>query len=137
VRNTKTVLFACVRNDCRSQIAAALFNSMADPAKARATSAGTRPATAIHPEVVQVLAEERLDAHLEPPKPLTPDLLGTVSHLITMGWDAPSPAVPGLTCEEWPLADPRGASTTEVRRIREVIRAWVVDLIVRNGWERA
>lgn len=131
---TKTVLFACSENAGRSQIAAALFNSMADPAKARATSAGTRPAAAVHPEVVQALAEVRLDTHLEPPKPLTPDLLGRVSHLVTMGCEEHCPVVPGLTREDWPLADSNGAPAAEVRRLREVIRAWVVDLIVRNGW---
>lgn len=133
----KTVLFACDQNAGRSQMAAALFNAMADPAKARAISAGTEPAAAVHPEVVRVLAEEQLDAHLETPRPLTQDLVGRASHLITMGCGAQCPEVPGVTREEWPLDDPLGTPAAELRRLREVIRAWVGDLIVRNGWGQA
>src|SRR5262249_44075526 len=60
----KTILFACDRNAARSQIAAALFNAIADPAKARTTSAGTNPAAEVHPEVVRALAEQALDGDL-------------------------------------------------------------------------
>jgi arsenate reductase len=132
----KTVLFACDQNAGRSQIAAALFNAMADPAKARATSAGTQPAAAVHPEVVRLLCEEELDGHLEPPKPLTHELVGRASLLVTMACRAPCPELPSVTREEWPLSDPLGSPAVELRRLREVLRAWVTDLITRNGWGR-
>jgi len=117
-------------------MAAALFNAMADPAKARAISAGIEPAAAVHPEVVRVLAEEQLDALLESPRALSHDLVGSASLLITMGYGAPWPEVPGVTREEWPLPETLGTPVAELRRLREVIRAWVGDLIARNGWGR-
>ncbi|MGD0524623.1 MAG: arsenate reductase ArsC, partial [Polyangiaceae bacterium] len=81
----KTVLFACVHNAGRSQMAAALFNELADPAKAHAVSAGTDPARAVHSEVVTVMREEGIDLTSIVPQALTDDLASRATLLITMG----------------------------------------------------
>jgi arsenate reductase len=130
----KTVLFACVHNAGRSQMAAALFNRRADPTRARAISAGTEPGQRVHPEVVVALAELGLDvAHLVPQR-LTPELAAGAALLITMGCGEACPAVPGLRREDWPLRDPKGLPVEEVRRIREQIAARVEQLLAREGW---
>ena len=80
-----TVLFACVHNAGRSQIAAALFNKCADPKKARAISAGTQPAARVHPEVIATMRERGIDVSSHTPQTLTPELASTANWLITMG----------------------------------------------------
>ncbi|MFL5277198.1 MAG: low molecular weight phosphatase family protein, partial [Myxococcales bacterium] len=80
-----TVLFACVHNAGRSQIAAALFNTLADPSKARAISAGTQPGPKIHPEVLTVLREAGVELAEEKPRLLTQEIARQASWLITMG----------------------------------------------------
>ncbi|MGH9140799.1 MAG: low molecular weight phosphatase family protein, partial [Vicinamibacterales bacterium] len=80
-----TVLFACVHNAGRSQMAAALFNALADPARARALSAGTRPADRVNPVVVEVMREAGIELPPQSPRLLTPDLAGQADWLITMG----------------------------------------------------
>ncbi len=90
-----TVLFACVQNAGRSQMAAALFNSLADPDKARAVSAGTQPGTAVHAEVVAVIREIGLDLSAAMPTLLTEELARTAQWLITMGCGDACPHVPG------------------------------------------
>ena len=132
----RTVLFACVQNAGRSQIAAALFNQLADPAKARAISAGTRPAARVHPETVQVMREEGVDLSAATPQMLTPDLARGVGVLVTMGCGDACPVVPGTPVEDWPLEDPQGQPLSEVRRIKEQIRTRVEDLIARLGVAR-
>ena len=130
----KTVLFACVHNAGRSQMAAALFNSLADPAKAHAVSAGTNPGPTVHPEVVAVMNELGMDLSAAPTTRLTPDLAGTADMLITMGCGDECPVVPGVIRDDWPLEDPKGKSIDTVRSIREAIRHRVESLIAREGW---
>ena len=130
----KTVLFACVHNAGRSQMAAALFNSLANPTQARAVSAGTEPGTQVHPEVVAVMNEVGIDLSAATPTKLTPELAGTASMLITMGCGDACPYVPGLIRDDWPLADPKGKSLDEVRSIREDIRRRVEALITKERW---
>jgi arsenate reductase len=130
----KTVLFACVHNAGRSQMAAALFNAAADRAKARALSAGTEPGTRVHPEVVDVLREIGLDVAEAKPARLTDELASEASLLVTMGCGEACPAVPGLRREDWPLDDPKGRPIDEVRRIRDDIRTRVRELLDREGW---
>ena len=77
----KTILFACVHNAGRSQMAAALFNQLADPVKARAISAGTEPGSHVHPEVVQVMLELGVDLSAVVPQKLTQELAATASLL--------------------------------------------------------
>lgn len=130
----KTVLFACVHNAGRSQMAAALFNSLADPAQARAVSAGTSPGPAVHPEVVTVMNELGIDLSAAQTTKLTPELAGTANLLITMGCGDACPYVPGVVRDDWPLEDPKGKSIGTVRSIREDIRQRVQLLIDREGW---
>ncbi len=130
----KTVLFACVHNAGRSQMAAALFNSLANPTQARAVSAGTEPGTQVHPEVVAVMNEVGIDLSAATPTKLTPELAGTANILITMGCEDACPYVPGLIRDDWPLADPKGKSLADVRSIREDIRRRVEALISKERW---
>lgn len=130
----KTVLFACVHNAGRSQIAAALFNSLADPTRARAVSAGTNPGTQVHPEVIAVMNEVGIDLSAATPTKLTPELAGTANMLITMGCGDACPYMPGLIRDDWPLEDPKGKSRDDVRSIREDIRRRVEALITKERW---
>jgi arsenate reductase len=130
----KTVLFACVHNAGRSQMAAALFNSLANPTEARAVSAGTDPGTQVHPEVMAVMNEVGIDLSNATPTKLTPELAGTANMLITMGCGDACPYVPGLIRDDWPLADPKGKSLEEVRSIRDDIRRRVDALITKERW---
>jgi len=133
----KTILFACVHNAGRSQMAAALFNALADPARARAISAGTAPGDRVHAEVVDVMREERIDLTNVTPQKLTTDLARGVHVLVTMGCGDACPVVHGTRVEDWPLPDPKGAPLDEVRRIRDEIRRRVRDLAEREGVARA
>ena len=130
----KTVLFACVHNAGRSQMAAALFNSIADPAKARAVSAGTNPGHTVHPEVVTVMNEVGIDLSAATTTRLTPELAATTNVLITMGCGDACPYVPGVIRDDWPLEDPKGKSIDTVRAIRDDIRHRVESLIAREDW---
>jgi len=130
----KTVLFACVHNAGRSQMAAALFNSLADPSKARAISAGTSPGAGIHPEVMAAMNEIGLDLSAASPTRLTPALAGTAQMLITMGCGDECPYVPGMIHDDWPLEDPKGKPIDTVRSIRDDIRHRVEALIADQGW---
>ena len=129
----KTILFACVHNAGRSQMAAALFNAIADPARAHALSAGTAPGERVHPEVVQAMREEDIDLSGARPQKLTADLARGVHVLVTMGCGDACPVLPGTRIEDWPLQDPKGAPLEEVRRIRDEIRRRVRDLAEREG----
>jgi arsenate reductase len=129
----RTFLFACVHNAGRSQMAAALFNQLADPLKARAISAGTAPAERVHAEVLDVMREAGVDLSGMRPQKLTAELARGVSVLVTMGCGDACPVVPGTRIEDWPLPDPKGQPRSEVRRIRDEIRRHVADLIEREG----
>lgn len=130
----KTVLFACVHNAGRSQMAAAWFNRLADPGKARALSAGTDPGPRVHPEVEAAMREAGIDLSAAPTTKLTPELAGHAQLLITMGCGDRCPFVPGLERDDWPLADPKGQPIARVREIRDEIRARVERLLEREGW---
>jgi arsenate reductase len=130
------VLFACIHNAGRSQMAAALFNALSDPAKAHALSAGTKPGPAVHPEVADVMREIGIDVSSATPRLLTDDLAGSVSMLITMGCGEECPYVPGVERDDWALPDPKGRPLEEVRAIRDDIRRRVASLIEARGWSR-
>jgi arsenate reductase len=132
-----TVLFACVHNAGRSQMAAAWFNRLADPAKARAISAGTSPGARVHSEVVVVMSEEGFDLSTAGTTRLTRDLAEQVQLLITMGCGDECPVVPGLRRDDWPLEDPKGKSLRQVRAIRDEIRRRVEAMLGREGWSPA
>jgi arsenate reductase len=132
-----TVIFACVHNAGRSQMAAAFFNQFADPAKARALSAGTQPGDRLHPEVMTVMREAGIDLSAARPTKLTPELAQLAQTLVTMGCGDECPYVPGTRRDDWPLDDPKGRPLDEVRRIRDEIRTRVEALIEREGWRPA
>ncbi len=112
-----TVLFACVHNAGRSQIAAALFNHYADRSKARAISAGTHPADRVHPEVVAAMKARGLDLTSRTPQLLTAELASTAGWLITMGCGDECPVVPGTKRDDWPIEDPKGQTADRVSAI--------------------
>ncbi len=132
----KTVLFACIHNAGRSQMAAAWFNALAAPAKARGLSAGTQPGDRVHPEVLAVMREEGIDLDDVRPQRLTDDLAASATLLITMGCGEACPVVPGLRREDWPLEDPKGKPLERVREIRDDVRRRVEALISRERWGR-
>jgi arsenate reductase (thioredoxin) len=132
----KTVLFACIHNAGRSQMAAALFNGLADPTKAHAISAGTEPGKAVHPEVVAVMREGGIDLASVVPKKLTDDLASKAAMLITMGCGEACPVVPGVERDDWPLEDPKGKPIDRVREIREDVARRVRALVLDRGWTK-
>jgi arsenate reductase (thioredoxin) len=128
------VLFACVHNAGRSQMAAAWFNKLAEPAKASAISAGTEPGSRVHPEVIDVMKEAGVDLSGEKPKFLSDELARSATLLITMGCGEACPFVPGLRREDWPLEDPKGKPLARVREIRGQIEHRVRQLLETEGW---
>ena len=130
----KTVIFACIHNAGRSQMAAAWFNALADGAKARAVSAGTEPGTRVHPEVLEAMREVGIDLAGRAPQKLTDELARGADTLITMGCGEQCPVVPGLRRDDWPLEDPKGKPLARVREIRDEVRARVLALLEREGW---
>jgi arsenate reductase len=131
------VIFACVHNAGRSQMAAAFFNELADAERAVAVSAGTAPADAVHPEVLLAMHEAGLDLSAARPRMLTPELASGAALLITMGCGESCPSVPGLEVLDWPLPDPKGRSVAAVRAIRDALRTRVLDLVRARSWARA
>ena len=133
---TAQVVFACVHNAGRSQMAAAFFNALADPRRACAVSAGTEPADRVHPEVVTVMKEAGLDVSRAKPSRLTDELAGASRLLVTMGCGEACPFVPGLKRDDWPIEDPKGKPPDRVRQIRDEVRQRVERLIEAEGWGR-
>jgi arsenate reductase len=132
-----TVIFACVHNAGRSQMAAAFFNQLADPTRARALSAGTQPAEHVHPEVVAAMREVGVDLSNARPTRLTEALPAGAQLLVTMGCGESCPVVPGLRRDDWELPDPKGQPVERVRAIRDDIRARVQRLLAAHGWQRS
>ena len=128
------VLFACVHNAGRSQMAAAWFNKICDRTKARAMSAGTQPGERVHPEVVEVMREEGIDVAGVKPQFLSEELAREATLLVTMGCGDACPYVPGLKKLDWNLPDPKGQPTEAVRKIRDDIRQRVLTLATQRDW---
>jgi len=126
-RPVRCVLFVCVKNAGRSQMAAALFNRYAT-ASARAESAGTRPATRVHPEVVAAMREVGIDLEANTPQRMTPELAAGVDRVVTMGCGDECPVV-RAPVEDWGLPDPAGEPIEAVRAIRDEIDARVRALL--------
>jgi arsenate reductase (thioredoxin) len=133
---TVQVIFACVHNAGRSQMAAAFFNALVDPQRAHATSAGTQPGPRVHPEVQEAMREVGIDLSGATPALLTDELARRAQWLVTMGCGEACPVVRNVRREDWPLPDPKGRSVEEVRAIRDRVREQVVDLLRREGWAR-
>ena len=130
------VIFACVHNAGRSQMAAALFNRDVRPGVARAISAGTHPGTVVYPEVIQAMADAGLDLSVAAPQRLTPELATGARWLITMGCGDQCPVLPGVARDDWPLPDPKGQPLAEVRAIRDDIERRVTAFLATEGWAR-
>jgi arsenate reductase (thioredoxin) len=106
-RIVQCVVFACVHNAGRSQMAAAWFNALTDPSRARAVSAGTRPGDHVHPVVVDAMREVDIDLSAATPRLLTREIAAGAALLVTMGCGEECPFIPGVRREDWPLDDPR------------------------------
>jgi len=125
---TKIVLFICVGNSGRSQIAEAFFNKLSKTGKA--ISAGTMPDDRIHPYTVQVMKEAGIDVSQQKPKPLTPEMIDKADKIITMGCGAnvcPANYLPKIG--EWKIEEPYGKPIKKVREIRDQIKEKVKKLI--------
>jgi protein-tyrosine-phosphatase len=127
------VIFACVHNAGRSQMAAAFFNQLADRQKAQAVSAGTEPGLRVHPEVLAVMQEIGIDLSNAKPQKLTEKLARNAQLLITMGCGDKCAYVPNLRRDDWPLRDPKGQPMDEVRAIRDEIRERVQSLLNKDN----
>ena len=115
-------------------MAAAIFNRLADPAKARALSAGTEPGAHVHPVVVDVMRELGVDLAGVVPQRLTDALAADASLLVTMGCGEACPVIPGVDRSDWPLDDPKGQPVERVRQIRGEVERRVRGLLVERGW---
>src|ERR671935_1326934 len=122
------VLFVCVHNAGRSQMAAALLDHHAG-GRVRVRSAGSDPTDQINPAVVAVMAEWGIDLSREFPKPLTDDFVQAADAVITMGCGDACPIYPGKRYEDWELEDPQGKDLETVRRIRDEIAERVSALL--------
>ena len=129
---TPEVLFVCVHNAGRSQMAAALLNHHAKGA-VRVRSAGSAPAESINPAVVEAMNEIGIDLSREIPKLLTDEAVEASDAVVTMGCGDACPYFPGKRYLDWELPDPAGKSLTEVRPIRDeidgMVRALVSELV--------
>jgi arsenate reductase len=130
-KNMKTVIFVCVHNSGRSQMAEAFFNQMAE-GKAIALSAGTQPGDKVHPEVIAAMREVGIDISGNKPKILTMEMIEKADKMITMGCGADAGGLcPAsfIETEDWALEDPKDKPLEQVRAIREDIKKRVMNLI--------
>ena len=130
------VLFVCIHNAGRSQMAAAYLRQMAGD-RVDVLSAGTEPATAINPVVLTAMAERGIDLRSAHPRLLTDELASQADVVITMGCGDACPVYPGRRREDWELDDPAGQGLETVRRIRDEIevrvRRLVEELLAPDG----
>lgn len=115
-------------------MAAAFFRTLADPARARAISAGTQPAATIHPVVVEAMREVGIELGDATPQRLTAELAAGAGLLVTMGCGEECPVVPGAERRDWPVDDPAHLPLEQVRAVRDEIRRRVERLLDERGW---
>ena len=125
-----TVLFVCVHNAGRSQMAAGYLRALSG-GEVRVLSGGSEPGDALNPVAVAAMAEERIDISAEVPSILDVEDVRASDYVITMGCGDACPVFPGKHYEDWELEDPAGKDLTVVRRVRDDIRARVEALLVR------
>jgi arsenate reductase (thioredoxin) len=125
---TPRVLFVCVHNAGRSQMAAAFLGQLAGE-RVRVLSAGTAPADAIHPQVSEVMREVGIDLASRRPRLLEDELVREADVVITMGCGDSCPIFPGKRYEDWDLPDPAGKPLEQVRALRDEILGRVQDLL--------
>jgi len=124
----KIVLFACVENRFRSQIAEAYFNKFA-PKGWKAISAGIKPAEKVHPNAVQLMLEEGIDISQNKPQPLTPELQTRAEVAVIVCGSAECPVVYAKHVKEWNIPDPAKMFLEEARKVRKIIKNKVLSLI--------
>lgn len=122
------MLFVCVQNAGRSQIAAALLKHHG-AGRVHVRTAGSAPAGQIQPEIVELLSQRGIDLDEEFPKPLTDEVVGAADVVVTMGCGDACPIYPGKRYEDWPVGDPSGAEPARVRAIADQIEARVLKLL--------
>lgn len=127
-----SVLFVCVHNAGRSQMAAAYTHHLSGGA-VEVLSAGSAPADQVNPSAVEAMAEEGIDIIAETPKILTTDAVQSSDVVITMGCGDTCPIFPGKRYEDWALGDPAGQGVDAVRPIRDEIRVRVLGLLESLG----
>ncbi|MBT1608050.1 arsenate reductase ArsC [Curtobacterium flaccumfaciens] len=127
-----TVLFVCVHNAGRSQMAAGFLQHLA-AGRVDVRSAGSEPAEQLNPVVVAAMLEEGIDIRSEQPALLSTDAVRAADVVITMGCGDACPVFPGKHYEDWELTDPAGLDLDAVRPIRDDVRARVQDLIARTA----
>jgi arsenate reductase (thioredoxin) len=120
VKTTPEVLFVCVENAGRSQMAAGLLDAAAE-GRVHVRSAGSNPAERINANVVEAMEELGIDVSAEFPKPMTDEVVRAADVVITMGCGDACPVYPGKTYRDWEVEDPAGKSLDDVRRIRDEI----------------
>ncbi|MFC9357882.1 arsenate reductase ArsC [Rhodococcus sp. NPDC057014] len=125
---TPSVLFVCVHNAGRSQMAAGFLAHLAGD-RIEVLSAGTAPAETVNPAAVEAMAELGIDISDQSPKILTPDTVQTSDVVITMGCGDTCPVFPGVSYRDWALDDPAGKGVDAVRPIRDEIKARVEALV--------
>lgn len=123
-----TVLFVCVHNAGRSQMAAGYLQALAGD-RIEVLSAGTEPKDQVNPSAIEAMAEEGIDIGSNVPKVLSTETVQNSDYVITMGCGDTCPFFPGKTYLDWPLNDPAGKGVAEVRPIRDEIKAKVQALI--------
>lgn len=122
------ILYVCVQNSGRSQMAAAITKHLAGE-RVHVRSAGSQPAAGLLPGVVAVLIEDGIDVSGEFPKPLTDDVVRAADAVVTMGCGDACPLYPGKRYLDWQLADPAGLDLTGLRAVRDEIRRHVEELL--------
>ncbi|MFD3742946.1 arsenate reductase ArsC [Nocardia sp. NPDC058633] len=126
--HTPTVLFVCVHNAGRSQMAAGFLRAMAGD-RIEVRTAGSEPAAALNPTAVLAMAEIGIDISGERPKSLTDDVVGLSDVVVTMGCGEACPYFPGISYRDWVLSDPAGQPIEVVRSIRDHLQILIGNLI--------
>lgn len=127
-----TVLFLCVHNAGRSQMAMGWFKEMAGD-RAVAWSGGSEPSSQVNPAAIEAMAEVGIDITQEYPKPWTDEIVRAADAVITMGCGDACPIFPGKRYEDWVLEDPQGLDVASVRPIRDDIKGRVAELLTSLG----
>ena len=126
----KGVLFLCIHNSGRSQMAAGFMRHLG-AGRVTVYSAGSEPANSINPSAVAVMNEVGIDISTYVPQKYNDDLLNAVDVVVTMGCGDTCPYIPGKRYVDWPLDDPKGKPLDDVRRIRDEIKDHVTELLAQ------
>lgn len=132
LRGTPEVLFVCVQNAGRSQIASAVLRQLAGE-RVHVRTAGSAPASIVHPEIIEILDEIGVPIAAEFPKPLTNEVVQAADYVITMGCGDACPIYPGRRYMDWELDDPVGLDRAGMRRVRDEIVSRVQALVAEMG----